>query len=96
MNGLFQTFNFCLDVQGRLRSLCQHVMSHVFAVGSYPAAFILRHYLIIFHDDEFLPEHLLPWIELAMLTTATKVSEASYLLNEFSLVQSEIGLSSER
>lgn len=72
------------------------MMSHVFAVGSYPAAFILRHYLIIFHDDEFLPEHLLPWIELAMLTTATKVSEASYLLNEFSLVQSEIGLSSER
>ena len=56
-------------------------MSHVFAVGSYPAAFILRHYLIIFHDDEFLPEHLLPWIELAMLTTATKVSKAIDLLN---------------
>ena len=55
-------------------------MSHVFAVGSYPAAFILRHYLIIFHDDEFLPEHLLPWIELAVLTTATKVSEASDFL----------------
>ena len=56
-------------------------MSHVFAVGSYPAAFVLRHYLIIFHDDEFLPEHLLPWIELAMLTTATKVSKAGDLLN---------------
>ena len=61
-------------LQGRLRTLCQHVVSHVFAVFSYPAAFVLRHYLIIFHDDEFLPEHLLPWTELAVLTTATQVS----------------------
>lgn len=74
-------------MQGRLRSLCQHVMSHVFAVGSYPAAFILRHYLIIFHDDEFLPEHILPWIELALLTTATKVSDASDLLNVIILLR---------
>ena len=60
-------------VQGRLRKACQHVMSHVFAVFSYPAAFVLRHYLIVFHEDEFLPEHLLPWGELAMLGLSAKV-----------------------
>ena len=60
-------------VQGRLRKACQHVMSHVFAVFSYPAAFLLRHYLIVFHEDEFLPEHLLPWVQLAMLGLSAKV-----------------------
>ena len=65
--------------KGRLRKLSQHFVSHLFALGSYPAAFILRHYLIIFKDDDLLAEHLLPWIQLAALTVSTQVSIISIL-----------------
>ena len=53
--------------KGLVRTWCQHVMSQVFAVFSYPAAFLLRHYLIVFTDDQLLPEHLLPWAQLLLL-----------------------------
>ena len=53
--------------KGVLRRWSGKVVSQVFAVFSYPAAFILRHYLIIFSDDSLLPEHLLPWAQLIIL-----------------------------
>ena len=53
--------------KGVMRTWCQHVMSQVFAVFSYPAAFLLRHYLIILTEDQLLPEHLLPWAQLLLL-----------------------------
>ena len=53
--------------KGPIRTWSQHLLSHVFAVFSYPAAFLLRHFLIIFRDDPLLPEHLLPWLQLLLL-----------------------------
>jgi len=66
--------------KGRVRTFCQHFISHVFAVFSYPAAFVLRHFLIIFKDDTLLPEHLLPWIQLAFLGVATQDMNSSLML----------------
>jgi len=66
--------------KGQIRTVCQHFVSHLFAAFSYPAAFILRHYLIIFRDDQLLPEHVLPWMQLICLGVATQDFYTSLLL----------------
>eukprot|EP00092_Neocalanus_flemingeri_P028442 GFUD01030884.1.p1 GENE.GFUD01030884.1~~GFUD01030884.1.p1 ORF type:complete len:449 (+),score=81.39 GFUD01030884.1:29-1348(+) len=58
--------------KGQFRRMLQHVISHVFAFVSYPASLIMRIYLILFENDEVLPEHSLPWLQLLILTAATQ------------------------
>merc|ERR1719419_22083 len=65
---------------GAVRTFCQHFLSHVFAIFSYPASFIMRHYLIIFENDDILLEHFLPWLQLILLSISTQdLSQAFFL-----------------
>jgi len=66
--------------KGPIRTFCQHFLSHVFALFSYPASLIVRNYLIIFQDDKFLWEHCLPWLQLVLLMFSTSdTTSALYL-----------------
>ena len=66
--------------KGPVRTFCQHFLSHVFALFSYPASLIVRNYLILFENDEVLPEHALPWLQLLLLMVSTHdPTQAFYL-----------------